>query len=194
MVKHATTLKVCCFLLYQIRRIDAAVHDRQRWSPPGRSWPRRRPRGHILKSLGFGLEGQVLGLDFEASSPQKFACPRHKDRANFCIVEIILENARNLAKKLQKPFFPQLQIARKKFLINFFFWRTLEPVSFVLGLEHFCPWPREGLFSEGLFYNSDFFLCSWPLPRVFCPRLHLWWSATSIPKISSKVKKFWKRQ
>ena len=24
---------------------------KQRWSPQGRPWPRRRPRGHILKSL-----------------------------------------------------------------------------------------------------------------------------------------------
>ena len=109
------------FLIYQIRRIDAAVHDRQRWSPPGRSWPRRRPRGHILKCLGFGLEGQVLGLDFEASSPRKFACPWHKDRANFCIVEIILENARNLAERLQKPFFPSITDRPKKIFDKLFF-------------------------------------------------------------------------
>ena len=33
------------------------------------------------------------------------------------------------------------------------------PVSLVLGLglEHSCPWPREGLSSEGLSLASDFF-------------------------------------
>ena len=39
------------------------------------------------------------------------------------------------------------------------FWRTLAAVSLVLGigLEHFCPWPREGLFSKRLSLASDFF-------------------------------------
>ena len=39
------------------------------------------------------------------------------------------------------------------------FWRTLVAVSLVLGhgLEHSCPWPREGLFSERLSLASDFF-------------------------------------
>ena len=43
----------------------------------------------------------------------------------------------------------------------FFFWRTLAAVSLVLGLglEHSCPWPREGLSSErlSLALASDFF-------------------------------------
>ena len=45
----------------------------------------------------------------------------------------------------------------------FFFWRTLAPVSLVLGLglEHSCPWPREVLSSErlslALALASDFF-------------------------------------
>ena len=43
-----------------------------------------------------------------------------------------------------------------------FFWRTLAPVSLVLGLglEHSCPWPREVLSSEGLSLAlaSDFFV------------------------------------
>ena len=42
-----------------------------------------------------------------------------------------------------------------------FFWRTLAPVSLVLGLglEHSCPWPREVLSSErlSLALASDFF-------------------------------------
>ena len=41
----------------------------------------------------------------------------------------------------------------------FFFWKTLAAVSLVLGLEHSCPWPREGLSSErlSLALASDFF-------------------------------------
>ena len=60
--------------------------------------------------------------------------------------------------------------------------KTLVPVSSVLGLEHFCSWPREGLASEGLFLAlaSDFFVSSaWAL----CPRLHLWWLPPNYVKI-----------
>ena len=41
----------------------------------------------------------------------------------------------------------------------YFFWRALALVSLVfgLGLEHSCPWPREGLSSERLSLASDFF-------------------------------------
>ena len=41
----------------------------------------------------------------------------------------------------------------------FFFWKTLAAVSLVLGLglEHSCPWPPEGLFSERLSLALDFF-------------------------------------
>ena len=49
---------------------------------------------------------------------------------------------------------------KKNFEDLFFFWRTLAVVSLVLGLEHFCPWPREGLSSEKLSLPlaSDFFV------------------------------------
>ena len=97
------------------------------------------------------------------------------------IVEISLENARNLAENLQRSFFwfPQVEIVWKKIFkdlfrqkkifedlffwnrlkkffedLFFFFWRTLASVSFVLGLERVCPWP-------------------WL--RTLCLRLHLWW-------------------
>ena len=33
--------------------------------------------------LGLGLEGQVLGLGLEASSPRKLACPRLEDSTSF---------------------------------------------------------------------------------------------------------------
>ena len=32
----------------------------QKWSPQGRPWPRRRHRGHILKSLALASRPQVL--------------------------------------------------------------------------------------------------------------------------------------
>ena len=70
------------------------------------------------------------------------------------------------------------KLPEKLFWRPFFFWRTLAAVSLVLGLglEHSCPWPREGLSSErlSLALASDFFLCPWPWPRALCPRLHLW--------------------
>ena len=42
----------------------------------------------------------------------------------------------------------------------FFFWRAVALVSLVLGLEQFCPWPRECLSSErlSLAMASDFFV------------------------------------
>ena len=52
---------------------------------------------------------------------------------------------------------------KKIFEDVFFCWRTLAPVSLVLGLglEHSCPWPREVLSSErlslALALASDFF-------------------------------------
>ena len=64
----------------------------------------------------------------------------------------------------------------KKIFEDFFFWRTLAAVSWVLGLglKHSCPWPREGLSSKrlslALALASDF-LCPWP--RALCPPLHL---------------------
>ena len=59
--------------------------SQQRWSPPGRPWPRGRPWGHILKSLA--LKPQVLGL--EASSPRKLACLGLEDSTVFWIVKIL---------------------------------------------------------------------------------------------------------
>ena len=73
-------------------------------------------------------------------------------------------------KKFLKAFFSgdRLKIFRRpfffcrspeKFLRRPLFWRTLSLVSLVLGLEHSCPWPREGLSSErlSLALASDFF-------------------------------------
>ena len=41
-------------------RLQFTFLDNQRWSPRGRSWPRGRPPGHILKSLALASRPQVL--------------------------------------------------------------------------------------------------------------------------------------
>ena len=64
-----------------------------------------------------------------------------------------------------------LEVAQKNFLgifFFFFFWRTLAPCVFGLGLE------RVRLENSGLWpWSSNYFLCPWPWPRRLCPRLHL---------------------
>ena len=44
----------------QWRRQDFFMRGGQGWSPRGRPWPRRSPRGHILKSLALASKPQVL--------------------------------------------------------------------------------------------------------------------------------------
>ena len=72
----------------------------QRWKPRGRHWP----RGHILKSLALASKPQVPGLGLEALGPRKLPSPRLEDSTIFSTLEILLENARNLAKNLRTPF------------------------------------------------------------------------------------------
>ena len=100
---------------------------------------------------------QVLGLEAYRSS--KIALSSAKDSTIFWIIKISLEYARNLAENLRRPFFRD---RLKKNFDHLFFWRTLALVPLVLGLglEHICPWPREGLSSEGLSLAlaSDFFV------------------------------------
>ena len=69
----------------------------------------------------------------------------------------LLKFCRSPEKNFRRRFL--LENARKKILKTFFCWRIFALVSLVLGLglEHSCPWPREGLFSEGLSLALDFF-------------------------------------
>ena len=68
--------------------------------------------------LGLGLEGQVLVLCLEASSPRKLPCSRLEDSTIFCTVEVWLKNARNLAENLQRPFlFSAIRDRLKIFII-----------------------------------------------------------------------------
>ena len=140
--------------------------------------------------LGLGLEGQVLGLGLEASSPRKLACWPVLGSRTELIFEL-LKFCGALEKFFRKRFF--VVIAWKIFVKTFFFfWRSPEkflwrPFFFfgehlrlcpwslalassipVLGLESVCPqkgcpWPWPWIF-----------LCPWPWPRALCPRLHLW--------------------
>ena len=54
-------------------------HDLQRWSPRGCPLALRT----LFEVFGLGLEGQVLGLGLEASSPEKLLCPRLEDSTIF---------------------------------------------------------------------------------------------------------------
>ena len=94
-------------------------------------WPQGRLRGHILKSLA--LASKVKSMDLEASSPQKLPCPRLEDSSIFCTVEILLENARNLAENLRRSFcFPLLEIAQKFFFYNYL-WTAVQTNLLPLG-------------------------------------------------------------
>ena len=141
---------------------------------------------------GLGLEGQVLGLGLEASSPRKLACPRLEDSTIFWNVKILWSGWKifwktffsgdRLKNFCEDLFFFFLEIAWKIFVMTFFFffWRAL--ALCVLGP---WPWPRAFLSLASrvsvlgkavLGLGLGFFLCPWPWPRALCPRLHLWWS------------------
>ena len=54
--------------------------------------------------LGLGLEASSPWPWPEVSSPRKLPCLRLEDSTIFLTVEILMENARNLAEVLQIPF------------------------------------------------------------------------------------------
>ena len=95
--------------------------------------------------LASRTHSDVFGL--EASSPRKLPCPRLEDSTIFELLKVYLAPEEFFGKvffwRSPKNFF---------WKTYFCFWRALALVSFVLvlGLEHFCPWPREGLSSVGL--------------------------------------------
>ena len=147
-----------CIHAWKNRRIKPAAFISSFRMP----YQRRSPRGLILKYLA--SRNQVLeNYPVLGSRTAIFL-----ELLKFCSLP---------EKNFWRPCF--LENAWKFFLMTFFwrkpekkfwrpfFWRTLAPVSLVLGLERVyprkgCPWPWLG-----------FFLCSWPWPRALCPRLHL---------------------
>ena len=138
----------------------------QRWSPRGRPWP----RGHNLKSL---------------ASKVKFLASKTQVLESWPVLGLRTALFLELLKVCGAPekFFGNrffLEIAWKFLLKNFFFSRSPEkffwrPLFIFfwesdcacvlgLGLEHSCPWPRDGMSSVRLFLAlaSDIFLCPWP--------------------------------
>ena len=103
-----------------------AVLENTFWSP----WPWARRSSPWPRSL----KSSKIALFFE---PLKFCWKKPKVLRKIC--EDLF-------------YFPLLEIASKFFWRPFFwrspekifwnFWRTVAPVSMVLGLEHSCPWPR----------------------------------------------------
>ena len=95
-----------------------------------------------------GLEGQVLGLGLEASSPRKLACPRLEDSTIFWIVKILWsawkffwktcfrgDRLKNFCEDLFFLFF-FLEIAWKIFV------KTFKDLFFFGEHLRLCPWPR----------------------------------------------------
>ena len=107
--------------------------------------------------LGLGLEGQVLGLGLEASSPRKLACPRLEDSTIFWNVKILW----SAWKIFWKTFFSGDHL--KNFCEVFFFfffsestcalcpWSLASSIP-VLGLESVCP--RKGCPWPWIFFVS----------------------------------------
>ena len=96
--------------------------------------------------LDLGLEGQVLGLGLEASSPRKLACPRLEDNTIFWIVKTLWSDR----KIFWKTFFRGDRL--ENFCEDLFFleiaWKILWR-PFFFSLESTCacvlgpwPWPR----------------------------------------------------
>ena len=123
----------------------------------------------LYEVLSLGLEGQVIGLGFEASSPQKLPCSRLEDSIFFELLKCCRSHEK---KKIWKTFFTGERL--KEIFEDLFFWRTLALVSLVLGLASSipalglervcprkgCPWPC-----------PQNFLSPWP--RALCSQLHL---------------------
>ena len=146
-----------------------------------------------------GLEGQVLGLGLEASSPRKLACPRLEDSTIFWIVKILW----SAWKIFWKTFFHGdrlknfcedllfLEIIWKIFVKTFFFfgehlrlcpWSLALASSIpVLGLESVCPqkgcpWPR--IFFVSLALASSLVSSTPPLVQGFLLKpLLKWWNS-----------------
>ena len=137
----------------------------QKWSPRGRTWPRGRPRGHILKSLALALVSKVKSLAL-ALRPQ--VLKSSKIGLSSARGQHYFFNCYNFVERLKnfwKTFFCADRL--KNFCEDFFFfgehlrlcpWSLALASSIpVLGLESVCP--RKG--------------CPWPWPRIFFVSLAL---------------------
>ena len=140
----------------------------QRWSPRGRPWSRRRPRGHILKSLALASKPQVLENCPVLGSKTalflnrwNFVGKRQKPCGKSAKTFFLVSSRRDRLKKIfWKPFSPEknfedlffFDIAWKKFLRTFYFYFLESTCVCVLGfgLERVCRWPWPQIFFVSL--------------------------------------------
>ena len=136
--------------------------------------------------LGLGLEGQVLGLGLEASSPRNLASPRLEESTIFWIVKILWSAWKifwkkffcgNRLKNFCEDLFFYFEGRLKNFCEDLFFFFLESTCACVLGP---WPWPRAFLSLASrvsvlgkVVLGLGFFLCPWPWPRALYPRLHL---------------------
>ena len=82
---------------------------------------------------------EVFGLGLESLKSLKIALSSAREQHFFWIVEILFENAKNLAENLEDLFlFSSFGDCLKILFKDVFFWRSLAPVCLVFGIEHFC--------------------------------------------------------
>ena len=130
----------------------------QRWSP----------RGHNLKSLA--LKVKSLALASNPASPRKCSVLGSRTELFFDFLKMgqgymsSIVSPWSTPKNLRKKIFGRLSFVENLRIFGqrpflFFFGEHFGVVFLVLGFKHFCPWPREGLSTEGvsLTLASDFF-------------------------------------
>ena len=120
------------------------------------------------------LERPVLSLGLGASSPRK-SCPSPRTAPFFESLKFCWKTP-EISRKISKNLF--LGDRLKNFFKTFFFGEHLSFVSLVLGLEHSCSWPREGLTSRSWFLALNFFVS---LALALVPSLMF--STPSLPSI-----------
>ena len=104
--------------------------------------------------LGFGLEGQILGLKACKSSKMPCSRPRTLNCWKWSMAMSFFHFVLEIGISWREGPFVS-------------FWRT--PALCVLGLEHSCPRPRK----VSPWPWSRIFLYHWPRLRTLFPRLHL---------------------
>ena len=114
-----------------------------------------------------GLEGQVLGLGLEASSPRKFPCPWFEDSTIFWTLKFFWKTPKASRKICVDLFCNSPSVIAWKKILNPFIYIFLR--LFFLESTSACvlgPWPRAflSLASSGSVLGKG---CPWPWPRIF---------------------------
>ena len=109
-------------LTLKLKKVENLGSNSQRWGPRGRSWPRGRPRGHILKSLAEASKVKSLAL---ASKSQVLEnCPALGSRIALfsALLKFCWKTPKTSRKICEDLFF-------------FFFFFSENTCACVLGLE-----------------------------------------------------------